>query len=488
MSSSRFFRSRWLLSIACVTLISGCAVGPNYTLPTTAAFNDKDAQGAFIGTRNSANVRATSLPAGWWRLYQSDTLNRLVEAGFDANTDLRVAQANLQRSEAMVRQAAAQGQPQLGFDGGYERALLSAESYLSPAEDLPPMNLYSLSLSASYEVDLFGRIKRGEEAAKDNQQAVEAARDWVRVTVAANITRSYLQVCSDGEELAVANRSVDLQKRSLAYTQSLQTLGRATNLDVARSRALVDQISSAIPVIEANRQNALFQLAVLTGKPPEDFDASLMQCTSAPPLSDPIPVGDGAALLSRRPDIRAAERQLAAATAQIGVETADLYPRIVLKASIGSIGTATDFLEHATNAWSIGPFVSWQLNQSAARARIGAANASQQAQLARFDGTVLGALRDVETALSNYNHDLDREKTLTAARDEAAKAASYSHQLQAVGRSSELATLDAERTLAGADSALAGGQARVSQDQVALFLALGGGWEARCLLVCDMGR
>jgi outer membrane protein, multidrug efflux system len=356
----------------------------------------------------------------------------------------------------------------------------SAESYLSYA-NFPPLDFYDINLSASYELDLFGRIKRGIEAAKADDQAVEAARDWVRVSVAASVTRAYLEVCSTGDELAVARGSVELQEQSHALTQRLENNGRATSLDVTRSKVLVDQLQSSVPAIEARRQNALFQLAVLTGKPPGEFNAGLAKCVAAPPILDPIPIGDGAALLRRRPDVRAAERALAASTAEIGVAMADLYPRIILNASVGSTGLDKDFLLHRTNDWAVGPVVSWQLNQSAARARIAAATAAQRAQFARFDGVVLGALRDVETALNGYSQDLAREGRLKAARDEAAKAVADARLLEADGRSGALSTLDSERTLAGAETALASVRAQLSQDQVALFLALGGGWETGAL-------
>jgi outer membrane protein TolC len=306
---------------------------------------------------------------------------------------------------------------------------------------------------------------------------VAAARDWVRVSVAAEVTGAYLEVCATGDELAVARTSVDLQRQSLGLTRRLQDVGRSTSLDVTRSQSLVDQLQSNVPAIEARQRNALFRLATLTGKPPAEFDGALTRCVSAPPISEPIPVGDGAALLRRRPDVRAAERELAASTAEIGVATAELYPRVVLRASIGSTGVTGDFLAHKTNDWAVGPLISWELNQSGPRARIAAVSAAQKAQLARFDGVVLGALRDVETALNVYTHDLQREASLRKARDEAAQAVGDARLLQVDGRSGALSTSDAERTLAGANAAFATIRGQIAQDQVALFLALGGGWE-----------
>jgi multidrug efflux system outer membrane protein len=474
-------RRAWASPLLAILLAGCAAVGPDYQRPKDTAINAPAAQGAFLGTPDNAAVSDAPLPAHWWRLYQSPDLDRLVADALAANTDLRVAEANLQRSRAMVALARAAGQPNVAFNFDIGRAQLSAEQYLVPGV-LAPVNLYDTGLQASYELDLFGRIRRGVEAARADDAAVEAARDWARVSVAAEVTRAYVDICAAGDELATARASLALQRESFALTQRLMQAGRATRLDLTRSQGQIEQFRANIPALEARRRNALFRLATLAGKPPEAFEgvageANLEQCVIAPPLRQPIPVGDGAALLRRRPDVRAAERELAAATAEIGVATAALYPQVTLGASVGSTGVVGDFLTRPTNRYLIGPGVTWEVNHSAARARIAAAKASAQARLARFDGVVLGALREVESALNVYAHDLERQKSLAAARDQAASALADARQLQLAGRSGSLATLDAERTLASAQSALAALRAQVAQDQVALFLALGGGWE-----------
>jgi NodT family efflux transporter outer membrane factor (OMF) lipoprotein len=456
--------------------LSGCAaVGPNYHLPTEALINAPAAAGPFVGAGLKAEAQAP-LPDRWWRLYQSPDLDRLVTEAFAANTDLRVAQANLERSHALVKEAEAARQPNLMLGGSVARAQLSAEQYLEFSQ-LPMTTLYEVGLTASYQLDLFGGIRRGVEAAKADDEAIEAARDLVRVTVAGDVAKAYVDVCGAGDQLAAARASLALQQQSLALTQRLAQGGRATRLDLTRSQGQIDQFRANIPALEAARRNALYRLATLTGKPPAAFEADLARCVSAPPLAQPIPIGDGAALLKRRPDVRAAERRLAARTAEIGVATAALYPDITLGAAIGSTGVTHDLFKAATNDYSIGPGISWSLNQSAARARIKAAKASQVAELARFDGVVLTALRDVEVALNVYGHDLERQNNLTAARDQAASALADARRLQAAGRTGSLATLDAERTLAAAQSALAATRAQIADDQVAVFLALGGGWE-----------
>jgi outer membrane protein TolC len=252
--------------------------------------------------------------------------------------------------------------------------------------------------------------------------------------------------------------------------------GRAAALDLTRSQALVEQSRASLPQLEAERRAALFRLAALTGRPAADIPAEAERCATPPRLTRPLPVGDGAALLRRRPDVRQAERQLAAATARIGVATADLYPTISLGGSVGSIGLVQHFLAPATNAFGIGPSLTWSPNQSAARARIRGASAAADQALARFDGVVLTSLRETETALDTYAKALERDAILRAQRDQAQQALDQTRTLYQAGKLGFLPVLDAQRQLAAAESALAASETQLSANQVAIFLALGGGW------------
>jgi len=463
--------------VAAAAVLAGCTtVGPDYHLPAQADINAPAAKGAFAGVTAGAKVTDAPLPDHWWRLYRSADLDRLETSAFAANTDLRLAEANLQRSQALVEEAKASGQPNLVLNLDAGRAQLSAEQYLEPST-LPPVNLYDVGLSASYQLDLFGRIRRGVEAAKADDEAVQAARDLVRVTVAAEVAQAYVDVCNAGAELSAAHASLALQQQSLELTRRLVDGGRGSRMGLTRAEGQIDQFRASIPTLEAIRQNGLYRLAVLTGKPPASFDASLASCAATPVLDQPIPVGDGAALLRRRPDVRIAERRLAAATAEIGVATSALYPNISLGASVGSTGVTEDLLKADTNRYMIGPGVTWELNHSMARARIQAAKATAVADLAHFDGVVLNALGEVESALNVYAHDLERQKRLDAARAQAVSALDDARRLQAVGRTGSAPTLEAQRALASLDLAVAGLGAQIARDQVALFLALGGGWE-----------
>ena len=464
------------LAAAAALALAGCTtVGPDYKLPERAAVRHPAAQGAFLGG-GAAPVSSQALPPNWWRLYQDPTLNALIEEALAANTDLRVAAANLARARAVEAAARAAQEPTVEVSGGAQRALESAETFLL-FEPLPVENLADIGAKVSYQIDLFGKLRRAVEASKADTEASQAALDLARVSVAGEVAAAYVDACSANEELAAAQHSIALQGRSLDVVQRLTAAGRGQALAVTRAKAQLSQVRAAAPALVAKRQAALFRLAALTGRPPAEFSKAAAECASPPALTRPIPVGDGAALLSRRPDVRQAERRLHAATARIGVATAGLYPTITLGLSGGSTGLLADIGDAAANRWSVGGLISWTLPSGGERARIREANAAADAALAQFDGVVLNALRETETSLSTYAQDLRRNAELRAARDEAATAQAQAQRLYAAGREPYLAGLDATRTLAAAESALAASNGQVASDQVKLFLALGGGWE-----------
>lgn len=464
------------LALALALALAGCTtVGPNYKVPDAAAVREPAGQGGFLGAA-AAPVTAEAPPPGWWRLYQDPTLNALVEEALAANTDLRVAAANLTRAQAVVAEARALRDPTVSVSGGAQRALESAETFLR-TEPLPVENLADVGVSVSYQVDLVGKLRRASEAAQADAEASQAALDLARVSVAAEVASAYVDACAANEELAAAEHSVALQARSLEVTQRLTAAGRGQALDVARARAQLSQIRATAPAFEGKRQAALFRLAALTGHPPAESPKPMADCAVPPTLTKPIPVGDGAALLRRRPDVREAERALHGATARIGVATAALYPTVTLGLSAGSTGLLAHIGDDAANRWSLGGLISWTLPAGGERARIRQANAAADAALARFDGVVLNALRETETSLAVYAQDLRRNAELRAARNEAATAQAQAQRLYTAGREPYLTGLDATRTLAAAEEALAASNGQVAADQVKLFLALGGGWE-----------
>ncbi|WP_082733453.1 efflux transporter outer membrane subunit [Sphingobium sp. CCH11-B1] len=465
-----------LASIIPVTslLLAGCAaVGPDYVPPVPSASRD-GARSAFVEGWAPA-FKSDPLPDRWWQLYANPRLDALVEEALGANTDLRVAAANLERSRAIVAEARARAGVQTGLDA---QPSVGEASNLGIGSPAGVHTTFDMGASISYEVDVVGRIRRGIEAVEADAGAQAAAYDLAVITVVADVVDAYSGACAAGAQIAVANRSIALQQQSLALLERGRRAGVGTPLDIARSATLLAQLRAAVPRLESSRRAALYRLAVLLGREPKDFPPELVTCSTVPMIRQALPVGDGAALLRRRPDIREAERQLAAATARIGVATADLYPTISLGASLGSTSRSLDSLvDSAAFRFSAGPLISWSFpNRRVARTRIEQANATSRAALATFDGRVLGALRETETALATYARDIEENVRLTTARDESRKALVLQQRLARGGLASGLETLDAQRTLAQAEAALAASETTIATDRIRLFLALGGGW------------
>jgi len=460
-----------LLSATAALALAGCTVGPNHVRPAAP----QAAGGAFIGANNPAFTLAEPA-AGWWRLYRDPVLDELVEEALQRNTDLRVAIANLSRARALLRETRAGRLPQVGVEAGttYSRV---PESQVPAGADRDSWS-FDAGLNVSYEVDLFGRVTRSIEAGRADLAAEEAARDTARVMVAAETTRAYADAAAAAQRLDVAERSLALIERTRDLTTRMAQAGRGSGLDVARVTSLAEQQRASLSPLRAERDGALFRLAALTGRAPAALSPAAGARRTSLHLDQPIPVGDGARLLARRPDIREAERRLAASTARIGVATADLYPRITLGGEAGATGPSLGGLfTGGPLRWLLGSLISWSFtDQETVRARIRAAEATSEADLARFDGAVLNALRETETALSAYRNEIDRHSALTAARDAAARAAELERLRLRAGRSDSLAVLDAERTLAATQAAVADSDARLVSNQIDLFRALGGGW------------
>ena len=468
---------RFILLVAAAVIAACAAVGPNYERPADAVASSQVANGPFLGAGNAA-FDPDPVPADWWRLYDSPTLDGLVQEALAANTDLRAAAGNIERALAGLDYADAAKNPTTTLLATNTYGRRSAEEELRPGKPLSNNFVYGLGAGVSYQVDLFGQIARTIESANADTGAARAAYDTARVTVVAETTRAFLDVCSFGREIAVAERSVALQEKSTELTRTLFRTGRGNTLDVTRASAQTDQVRATLPVLNAQKRIALYRLAVLTGHAPEDFPRSVQSCEQEPRLARPIPVGDGASLLRRRPDIRRSEFGLHSATARIGVATADLYPKITLGASIGSVGLNKNFLDADTLKFSLGPLISWQFpDRSRIQARIRAADADQQIAFARFDGAVLNALKEAESALETYARDLERRALLEAAREKASRAAEDTQQLFALGRQGFLPVLDSTRTLTVVEQSVAAADSKLASDQVNVFLALGGGWE-----------
>ena len=463
-----------LMATGSAALLAACAVGPKPVDPTLPL----GSEGGFISTP-SASVSTEAARGDWWRLYNDPALDGLVEQALAENNQLEAAAANLRAVRASLSETRSNRLPSTTLTGAANRSQSSTiTAPQAGGAELPEVETYDVGLDVAYEIDLFGRVSSAIRAAKADARAAEAALDIVRITVVAETTRAYADTCALNAQVSVAQRNLELQTQTATLTQTLLDGGVGNGLDVARARAALEQTRASLPPVLAARDAALFRLATLTGRTPAQASQAARACTTTPQLSQPIPVGDGAALLARRPDIRQAQANLAAAGARVNVATAGMFPSIRLGGSLGSTALDAGDLGNSENfRFSVGPLISWSFpNVIAARARIKQADARADAALATYDQTVLTALQETETALSAYANELDRQRALRTARDQAQRAAELSRLRFDAGADSFLSVLDAQRTLTGADAALAASEQAVANAQVSLFKALAGSW------------
>lgn len=462
---------RRLLPLLLLVGASACAAGPDYRTPAAPA----PATGAFQSSAPGTSAAAAA--DDWWRLYQDPALDRLIHRALAANTDLRVARANLLRAQGVVHEALAGRLPTTA-------ELSAGANYGDDQGDRGPQTggatqwSYNGSLVVDWEMDLFGRISRTIEASRADAAAEQAVRDRVALTVAAETARAYVDACALAEAIAVGRESIAIAERQLTIQRARERAGSSSRLDTERSATTLANIRATLPTLEGRRRASLFELAALIGASPAEVPEEARQCARAPaPVAD-IPIGDGQALLARRPDVREAERRLAADTARIGIATAELYPRISLGGS-GNFFRNDQVRGGDSFTFSLGPLISWSLpNIVAGRARIEQAEAGAQASLASFDGAVLAALKEVEQALSLYAAEGERNARLKEAAAHADAAHRLADQRYRAGSIAFLELLDAQRELLDARSTLASSDQQLGSLRVDLFKALGGGWQA----------
>jgi NodT family efflux transporter outer membrane factor (OMF) lipoprotein len=457
--------------------LAGCVVGPRYTPPTPPA----GAAAPLVSVDPTAETTAEA-PDAWWRLYEDPRFDGYMRQAFLANTDLRVAEANLAAARALLDASRAGLYPstELRSESIYGRDPVTNEILEINGRKPKTIWFFEDVLDVSYELDLFGRVHNTIAAERADADGAEASRDAVRITVAAETARAYAQICTLGEQIDVAQQSLAVVSNEADISLRRQQAGAGSEFDVVRAQALVAQARAAIPALEGQRRSALFQLAALLGRTPTRAPTEALACRTPPRLKSLIPVGDGAALLRRRPDVRLADRRIAAATARVGVATADLYPRIMLTGFYGGAASDIGELVHGPGlVWGVGPKISWNFpNQIGARARLRQAKAVDVAAIAGFDSTVLTALKETEQALASYSAALQQRASLAEAQVKARRAYEIAHNQYLAGSSTELDLLTAEQTLVSADAALAATDTALSQDQIGLFKALGGGWRS----------
>jgi NodT family efflux transporter outer membrane factor (OMF) lipoprotein len=481
MTRSRLTALRALAVCALLGGAQACMVGPKYAPPAPPT-----PEGGEFASPTADIASNDQPPPNWWRLYNAPAIDQLVQTALTHNNTLLEAAANLAQARAALSLARAGLYPGTTLSAGAQYGVTSSQLLLNsvkhggPAGPAPnPSWTYSAGLDVSYEVDLFGRVRRGIQAAAADYQAQQAAGDASRISVAGETTRAYLNACAYAEELAVARQSLSVVTQTYEVTVQQAGAGGASDFDVARAKEAVNQVQASLPTYDGERRTALFQLAVLTGSPPEQISKDADACTAPPKLNTPLPVGDANTLFRRRPDVRQAERQLSANVARIGVATADLYPTITIGASASSYaGTPAGLGSLSNLAYGIGPLLSWSFpNTLVAQAQVREARAVASASYANFQAAVLQALQDTETALTSYGDELQRNTALAAALEQSRIAFQRAQTRYQLGQISYLDLLTAQTDLVNTSAAVADSDQLVASDQVTVFKALGGGWE-----------
>jgi multidrug efflux system outer membrane protein len=407
-------------------------------------------------------------------------LNSLVARAIATNQDLRIATAHVLEARALRMGAVSDLFPVANANAGWTKSLSSQDSVPFPLDrSARERSLYNAGFDATWELDLFGGVRRSIQADTAVVAATVATRQDVLVSLISEVARNYFELRGDQNLLAVARGNVENERETLDISLTKFKAGRATELDTARARSQLDATLALIPPLEAAIKHSIHRLSVLTGQQPTALEAELAQSAPIPALPPLVNIGNPAELLRRRPDIRSAESSLAAATARIGVQTADLFPRVTFNGNLGV--QASEFSRlfgSGADTYSFGPSITWAaLDYGHVRARIKAANARADAQLAAYEKTVLTALEETENALVDFGHEQVRRDHLRSSECSATQAMALARQRYEGGIDDFLPVLDAQRSQLAIQAQLAQSETRTATSLVAIYKALGGGWE-----------
>ncbi|UVL59419.1 efflux transporter outer membrane subunit [Pseudomonas sp. B21-032] len=462
-----------------VLALAACAVGPDYKAPDTAA--------AQLSAANEPSAKATfdrsRFESIWWNQFDDPVLNKLVSQSLDGNRELRVAFARLKAARAIRDDVSNDALPTVTSRASAD---LGKGQVPGQSEDRVNSERYDLGLDMAWELDLFGRIQRQLEASEAEQDAAQADLQQLQVSLIAELVDAYGQLrgAQLREKIALAN--LKTQQDSRGITETLRDAGVGNDLDVVRADARLAAVEASVPQLQAEQVRARNRIATLLGQRPDALAVDLSPA-QLPAIAKALPVGDPGELLKRRPDIRSAERQLAAATANIGVATADLFPRVSLSGFLGfTAGRGSQLGSSAAKAWALGPSITWAaFDLGSVRARLRGANADAEGALANYEQQVLLALEESENAFSDYSKRQQRLLALLRQSEASRKAADLASIRYREGTVDYLVLLDAERERLSAEDAQAQGEVDLYRGIVAIYKALGGGWQAESVAAAN---
>lgn len=459
---------RHLAMAASAIFLAACAVGPRYQAPHTAPAVLKNAPSPAFVTQTPE--------AAWWQEFDDAELDALMRRALSANLDLRSAYDRVKAARAVLVESKLDYAPHVPLAAAYSHSEQQQPGFGTQRYDI---RSESLGFDAAWEIDLFGHVRHSVEAAQADWGAESAGFRDAQVTVAAEVARNYFELRGTQKRLAVARQNLDSEQQTLKLTELLEETGRGSELDVARSRARLKATEATIPPLDASQQQAGYRLAVLLGERPGAIDEELHPVAVAT-YAKALPIGDPAELLRRRPDVRVAERQLAAATARVGIATADLFPRVNVSGFVGFLSGDVGRLFGTTpgndaRAWSISPAVSWPaFDLGSVRARLRASEAQSDAAAANYEKVVLVALEETDSSFLAYGARQAQLKSLIEQASASQRAAELAAIQYREGVADFLVLLDAERTQLEAEDAVAQAETAVNVAVVAIYKALGG--------------
>jgi NodT family efflux transporter outer membrane factor (OMF) lipoprotein len=466
------------LAAVALALTAGCTVGPDYHPPQVSVPNHWSEP--LVGGETNAPVPL----AAWWQNFHDAELDSLIQRAVQSNLDLRIARARVREARAQYGVAAANLWPAANAAGTYERQQQSRHQPVLGSLPIPSNvpfenNVYQAGFDASWELDVFGGQRRSVEAARAEVAASEYGRRATLLTLLGDVAHNYVAARGYQRRLAIARENIAAQGKALAITINRYTNGLTSNLDVQQAKTLLATTRAEIPTLESALQASIHRLGVLLGQPPGSLLAELSQTKPIPAAPPQVPVGLPSDLLLRRPDVRRAERELAAATANIGVAESDLFPKFSLT-GVGGFESisASDWFSSGSKFWSIGPTVQWKIfDAGRVRSHIKVQTARQEQALSAYEKTLLGAFEDVENDLVAYANEQVRQRSLADAVASSRQSLDLANKLYANGLTDFLNVLEAERSLYQAQDQLVQSERAVSADLISLYKALGGGWQ-----------
>ncbi len=464
--------------------LTGCSIGPDYQVP------ELNLSSNFVNTSAQMNPASEEALAElhWWENFKDPILNELLTAALDRNLDVRQALSRINQSRAQARKAFSELLPGALTNAEYKKAEQTAAVFPGGSGTFP-FEIYTASVDALWELDIFGRLRRELESRNAEYASREAELEDVLRIVFAEISNTYIQLRATQEQLEIARRNLILQEESLKLVETQFKFGEVSELEPARARVQLANTRATVPALEAATKAHMHRLAVILGKQPSTLYEKLSESIRIPAYDGPVSISSPEALLRQRPDIRVAERRLAAQTARIGVAVGELFPKLTVSGSIGFAAPKFSDLNRQNSFYSFGPAISWAaLDLGRLRADIRFSEEAAQESLFAYEQTVLSALEEVENSFVQLSAEQQRQLSLLEAEQASQKAFSIADSQYREGALDFLSVLVTQRQLLESESALVEGRKQLSMALVALYKALGGGWQSGLLQESAMAK